>query len=113
MPIKTNIAFDLGETWVINHTACAADGVTPRDLTGAAVAFQMRNSGGVLIAPGQTSVSIAAPTSGQSVITIPTSAQAGLTPGSYSYGIRVTLAGGSITDQNSGSLTVNASANNT
>lgn len=112
MALNQNLAFDLGETWIINHTAYNSDGVTPLGITGATVEFQVKNGSSILIPFSATTVTIPIGTDGKSVITVPPSAQAGLAPGVYSFTVRIILAGGIITDQTYGSIAVSGSAFN-
>jgi hypothetical protein len=107
----TNLSFDLGETWIINHTA-TSDGSTPLNLTNATVALYVKNASAQLIGPSQQTVTITSAASGASTIKVTPAQQtaAGITAQVASYVIRVTLQDGTVTDQNSGSFTILATA---
>jgi hypothetical protein len=111
MAVQQNLAFDKGETWVINHTAYASDGSTALNLTGATVTIQVTNSSGTtVLAAGVATVVVTSASAGQSTITITPAMQTSFVQGQYNYTIRITLASGVVTDQNYGTLTVRLSA---
>jgi hypothetical protein len=107
-----NLAFDLGETWIIKHTA-TQDGKSPFNLTNASVALYVKSSAGVvIIGPSQQTTTITDVVNGLSQITVTPAQQtaAGVTAQVASYLIRVTLQDGTITDQNWGSFTIRSTA---
>jgi hypothetical protein len=105
MPARNNLAFDLGEDWLIALTCHQADGVTPIDLTGATVTMAVSGTTG--FAP---TITPQAPLTAGLVNIRVTSAQqaaAGIVAsGSLSYTIRVLLADGSVSDQTAGLLQI-------
>ena len=112
MPIQTNIAVDLGETWVINHTSYSSDGVTPLNLTGGTVALYVKGTAGAILTPVQSTVTYPAPTAGQSNIVVTPAQQiaANVTAQVANYLIRTTLSDGTVSDQNIGVMAINSTA---
>ena len=70
MATVQNLAFDLGETWLIDLTAYDGDGLTVFDLTSATVALYVKNATTIILAPANQSFSLTAPTSGKARITV-------------------------------------------
>ena len=105
-----NLAFDLGETWIIDINVNDSDGLTPYDLTGASIALTVKNSTGYVIQAAQTAVTILSASTGLARIqcTPAQQAAAGVTAQVASYLIRVTLASGLVTDQAKGVFEIKA-----
>lgn len=114
MATTTNLTFDLGETWIINHTA-TSDGSTPLNLTGATVALYIKGSSSAILTPANATAAITNAAAGQSKISVSPAQQtaAGITAGQVgTYVLRVTLQDGTVTDQNVGSFTIKQTAAN-
>jgi hypothetical protein len=110
MALRTDLAFDFGEDWNIALSCFQADGVTALDLTGASALLVI---GGTVSAPTVSISGIvgALPTGGQVSFHVPPALQtplAGVAGLSAPYTIRVTLAGGAVTDQAYGNLKIRA-----
>ena len=105
-----NLAFDLGETWIIDHQANDADGTTILDITGGSVQLFVKGAAGAqLLTLGQQTVTLTTPAQGKSTIKVTPAQQtaAAMTAQAATYVIRVTLADGTVTDQNYGTFTIN------
>jgi len=112
MATTTNLTFDLGETWIINHTA-TSDGTTPLNLTGATVALYVKGAAAAVLTPAQSTTVITNASLGQSTIKVSPAQQtaAGITAGQVcNYVLRITLQDGTVTDQNAGSFTIRQTA---
>jgi hypothetical protein len=106
-----NLAFDLGETWIIDHQSFDADGTTVLDITGGSVQLFIKSAAGAqLLTSGQQTVTLTTPASGKSQIKVTPSQQttAAISAQIGTYSIRVTLADGTVSDQNYGTFTINA-----
>ena len=105
-----NLAYDLGETWIIDLDANDTDGVTPLDLTGATVSLSIKNASGYVIQAAQTTVTILNASLGLARITCsPTQqATANVTALVASYLIWVTLSSGIVSDQATGVFEIKA-----
>lgn len=112
MANAVNLAFDLGETWIIDLDANDTDGVTPLDLTGATVALSVKGASGYVIQAAQTTVTMLNAAGGIARIQCSPAQQtaAGVTAQNANYVIRVTLSSGIVTDQAYGTFTINATA---
>jgi hypothetical protein len=107
MSLRSDLSFDIGEDWGVTLSCFQADGVTPLDLTGASAVWAI---GGTVAAPVATAAgSIASPpTAGVVSFRVPPGAQTSFQAGNAPYTIRVTLAGGAVTDQAYGNLKIRA-----
>ena len=112
MALQKNLAFDLGETWIIDHTSYDYDGVTPLDLTGGSVVLYVKGAITALIGAGNQTLTLTSPTLGQSRIVVTPAQQtsAGVTVQVARYLIRTTLADGTVSDQNYGAFNITATA---
>ncbi len=114
MTITANLTFDLGETWIIDHTSCNTDGLTPIDITGGSVGFYVKGTAAAVLTPSQATSTITDGPNGKATIKVTPAQQtaAGVTAQVASYVIRTTLADGTVTDQNIGTLTIRTTAAN-
>lgn len=112
MTITSNLTFDLGETWIIDHTSCNTDGVTPIDITGGSVNLYVKGTTTAVLIPSQTTSTITDGPNGKATIKVTPAQQtsAGVMAQVAAYVIRTTLADGTVTDQNIGTLTIRATA---
>lgn len=107
MAYRQNLEFSLGETFLIDHVAHLADGVTVMPITGATVTLQVKDQkGNIVLAAGVATVTITDGPNGKSTIQVDPSMQTGFAVGVYRYTIRVTLSNGIVSDQTRGSFTV-------
>jgi hypothetical protein len=109
MTVDTPQQFVLGETWVLDFALNDALGAD-LDLTGATpLSFRLSRRGLVLMTRNLADgVAVTDPLTGQGTVTVTPAQQvtAGLTPGVHRYELRATLAGGAVTTQARGTLTV-------
>lgn len=108
MAVRKDMAFDLGETWII-QLACHEDklGRNPMNLTGAQVTLRVATTPGALVVDTANGVVIGSPaTLGLVTIAVTPNAQFGVAIGEYPYTIRVTKADGTVSDQAFGTLSV-------
>ena len=113
MAAPWNLSFDLGETWIIDHTAYDSDGVTPRDLTGATGVLYVKSQTGAQVLPtAQQSFTLTTPTQGKSRFKVTPAQQiaASISAISGTYVLRFTYPDGTVEDQNYGTFTINATA---
>lgn len=103
MPAITNLQFDHGEDWLIDLSCFDAAGA-PLDVSGATAVIYV----GPAAAPvAQIPGTVASPGSAGIInFRLAGSAQTAVRPGAYPYTARITLSGGSVTDQAAGTLTV-------
>jgi hypothetical protein len=102
MSLRSDLSFDIGEDWGVTLSCFQADGVTPLDLTGASAVWAI---GGTVAAPVATAAGSIA---GVVSFRVPPGAQTSFQAGNAPYTIRVTLAGGAVTDQAYGNLKIRA-----
>jgi hypothetical protein len=111
MTAVSNLAFKLGETWILDATCKDSLGNTI-NLTGVqAVRFRLTNQAGVValdIGIGTGIALVNGGAAGEILITIPPAIQAaaGIISAYYLQQCRVTLADGTVTDQFAGALKV-------
>lgn len=109
MSVETNLTFVLGETWEVDFDL-NDDAGEDLDLTAGSVAFRLSRRGVLqfeLTSSGDDVV-VESPSNGRGTITVPPEEQEGIFAAVYSYEVRVTLFGGVVTTQNTGSVTVSA-----
>ena len=100
MPVMTDLQFDLGEDWLIDLTCLDSDGIA-LDVSGATAV--------IYVGPSSTPAAEITGTPGSNgkvSFVLPGADQTDVRPGKYPWTARITLAGGSITDQAAGTLTV-------
>lgn len=107
MSTEQNGKFHLGETWGIGGTARNTDG-SLLDLTGASVSLRICSDSAIVLdlsTPEDGAINSPA-TSGSYSFEIAPTQQSGMTLSSYDYEVRVTLADGTVTVQNTGEIKV-------
>lgn len=112
MSVVLNGEFHLTETWTIQGYARNHQ-TEPLDLSGGTVQFRMAHSNGSVIldltTPDDGTITNASNGQYEFVISPSDQTNANIVPAVYKYEVRVTLASGRTSIQNSGSLTIKAS----